>query len=400
MADHPGESDSQYSTSHVIGAYFKRLLMKIMHIQKVAGIGGSERHLLKLLPGLIERDIKIRMCVLSADKAEEFTTAMREDGVDVVTIPAGPHANPIMVARLIREINEFAPDLIHTHLIHADLYGQFAAWIRGRPGVSSVHGPKSFYRSQPIRSLAKWGGHTARRTIAISEHVAVFLKNLSLVPPSRLRVIPYGIDVDEWSVDSGQRSKTRSEMGFMSEDVVIGAFSRLVSGKGHETLIQAFSDAAHGVPRLHLLISGEGPLRGSLEELASSLRIGNVRFTGFIKDVPRVMGACDVVAFPTLPELGEGFGLAALEAMAIGLPVVGSTVGSLPEVISDQETGLLTRPGDVVELANALLRIGEDQSLRRRLGQAGRERARTMFSFERMASSTVALYEEVTNEQD
>jgi len=119
-----------------------------------------------------------------------------------------------------------------------------------------------------------------------------------------------------------------------------------------------------------------------------------VRFLDFMPDVRPLVQACDVLAFPTAPELGEGFGLAALEAMAAERPVVATAVGALPEVVAHGQTGIVVPPGDRGQLADALVRLARDPGLRARLGAAGRERARTEFSIDRMIGRTLAVYEE------
>ena len=112
-------------------------------------------------------------------------------------------------------------------------------------------------------------------------------------------------------------------------------------------------------------------------------------------DIRRFMGACDVLAFPTQPELSEGFGLAALEAMAAARPVIATRVGSLPEVVSDEATGLLIAPGSAEELARALIRLAHDARLRQEMGERARNRAREEFSLEAMVERTLAVYDEV-----
>jgi glycosyltransferase involved in cell wall biosynthesis len=117
-----------------------------------------------------------------------------------------------------------------------------------------------------------------------------------------------------------------------------------------------------------------------------------------VVDVVSFMAACDVLVFPTLPEFGEGFGLAALEAIAAGCPVVATPMGSLPEMVVDGVTGILVAPGAVEQLAAALVRLADDPELRRTLGANASERARTEFGAEKMVDSTLGIYHEVLSE--
>jgi glycosyltransferase involved in cell wall biosynthesis len=367
--------------------------MRVLHVQKAKGIGGSERHLLSLLPALAAAGVDVRMCVAAAGRAADFTERLRELGVPFAVLRAGPHVNPLLVTELRREIRGFRPDLVHTHLIHADLHGQLAARLAGVVGVSSVHGTHGFYRREPYLSVARMAGRSARLTIAISEHVRRFIEDLRLSREGAVRVIPYGIDASGWLALGAERASARAVLGLDAGDVAVGVASRLVPHKGHSFLLRGHAHASRGRPNLRLLVAGDGPLRADLEREARGLD-GRVHFLGFVPDIRSFLNACDVLAFPTQPEFGEGFGLAALEAMAASCPVVATAVASLPEVVSAEETGILVDPGSVEELAAALVRLAEDATLRRAMGKRGHERACTRFSLEAMVERMIAAYEE------
>lgn len=368
----------------------------VVHVQKSAGLGGSERHLLALLPALARRGVDVAMVVARAPGAEAFTSELARAGVPTIPVPAGPDLNPALTWRLVRVLRDRRPSLVHTHLVHADVHGQPAARLARLPAVSSVHGAHSFYRRAPHRTPARVAGHLARRTIAISRHVAELLVDSRVAPPDRVRVVHYGIDAPRWDVPEARRRERRAALGLAPETVAVGIASRLVPGKGHDTLVRAVAAARRGGAPLHLLVAGDGPERERLEALARAEGAsGDVAFLGFVGDVASLMAACDVVAFPTLPELGEGFGLAALEAMAAERPVVASRVASLPEVVADGETGLLVPPGEVEALAAALRRLAGDPGERARMGGAGRRRAVERFSLDAMVDATLAVYEEV-----
>jgi glycosyltransferase involved in cell wall biosynthesis len=366
--------------------------MRVLHVQKAKGIGGSERHLLSLLPALAAAGVDVRMCVAAAGRAGDFTERLRELGVPFAVLRAGPHVNPLLVTELRREIRGFRPDLVHTHLIHADLHGQLAARLAGVVGVSSVHGTHGFYRREPYRSAGRIAGRSARLTIAISEHVRRFIEDLRLSREGAVRVIPYGIDASGWLASDAERASVRAALGLDAGDIAVGVASRLVPHKGHSFLLRGYAQASRRAPRLRLLVAGDGPLRADLEREARGLE--RVHFLGFVPDIRSFLHACDVLAFPTQPEFGEGFGLAALEAMAASCPVVATAVASLPEVVSAEETGILVDPGSVEELAAALVRLGEDATLRRAMGKRGHERACAKFSLEAMVERTIGVYEE------
>jgi glycosyltransferase involved in cell wall biosynthesis len=207
-------------------------------------------------------------------------------------------------------------------------------------------------------------------------------------------VVPYGIDVRDWSMSDDQRLVARRDLAVDEDDVVVGIAARLTEGKGHADAIEAVERVSHEIPRVRLLIAGEGPLREPLEAAARKQPTNRVRFLGFVQDVPLFMNAVDVVCFPTEPWLGEGFGLAALEAMASCRPVVATAVASLPEVVLDGETGLVVPAGDVDALARALGRLSADKDERFRMGAAGHHRAGSTFSLDAMVRRTNEVYQE------
>jgi glycosyltransferase involved in cell wall biosynthesis len=364
--------------------------VRILHVQRAKGIGGSERHLLALLPALAASAVDVRMCVLTAPGGDQFVDAMRAGGVDTARLPAGPDLNPATFARLLSEIRTFRPDIVHTHLVHADVHGQLAAAAARVAGISSVHDTSAFWHKEPYRSAGRLVGRLARRRIAISEHVADFLRRTGLGRPDRIRVVHYGIDATALQHDA---KSSRPDLGLMLGDFTVGIASRLVAGKGHDVLIPAIARAAAELGTVKLLVAGDGPERGRLEMMADRYcSPGTVRFLGFVPDIGPFMHACDVLAFPTLAELSEGFGLAALEAMAAGRPVIASAVGSLPEVVDDGVTGVLVPPSSVDALGTAIVNLARDPVLRERLGANGAARARRDFPLDKMVRGTIDVY--------
>jgi glycosyltransferase involved in cell wall biosynthesis len=334
------------------------------------------------------------MCVLGGDGARDFIDRLDERGVPHSLIAAGPDLNPALLGSLWRELRAFRPDLVHTHLIHADLHGQLVARLAGIPGVSSVHSTHDFYGRQPYRSAATIAGRSARVTIAISDHVQRFLERLHIARPGGVRTVHYGIDASQWPSPASARARARERLGLGVGDVAVGIASRLVPHKGHDLLLRAHADAACQAPGMRLLIAGDGPMRGALERRALS-RNGAVQFLGFVADVRSFMGACDVIVFPSLPEFGEGFGLAALEAMACEVPVVASRVGGLPEVVEDGISGFLRDPDDVDGMAAAATAILRDPVQHTAFARAGLERVRRHFCAGRVVPQYEAYYEKV-----
>jgi glycosyltransferase involved in cell wall biosynthesis len=257
-------------------------------------------------------------------------------------------------------------------------------------GVRTFHNVAAFYRREPYRSAGRLAGRLANDTIAISHFVADYVRQLGLSPVHRVRVVPYGIDVSAWQISPQERASARERFGIGTDEVVAGMAARLIPGKGHHLAIDSVLRTRSA--KLRLLIAGDGELREEIERLAGAAG-ERVRLLGHLQDVHAFLAACDVVLFPTLPSLGEGFGLTALEAMAAGRPVIATSVGALPEVVEHRDTGLVVEPAPG-PVADALDRLAADAALRDRMGTAGRERASERFSLTAMVERTRAVYRE------
>ena len=237
--------------------------LKVLHIQKVRGIGGSERHLLMLLPALRDAGVDVRMCVLLEGEGNLFVRAMRERGIEVRVHDAGPDLNPRLVWRLVREIRDYEPSIVHTHLVHADLHGRAAAAIARYPMISSVHGITGSPRAGLAGVLTRAVGWSIPRTIAISHFIRSSIESTRHRRRGTVTVIHYGIEVADWLATSDPRGAVRRSLGLAQDDVAVAITARLIDGKGHGALIDAIRLATASAPSLCLIVAGDGPLRGS-----------------------------------------------------------------------------------------------------------------------------------------
>jgi glycosyltransferase involved in cell wall biosynthesis len=293
-----------------------------------------------------------------------------------VRVPAPRDLDPLLLLRLARSLRSLRPDVVHTHLVHADIYGALAT---GRAQLVSTKHNDDRFRLGPFRHVERLLARRAARVIAITEALHDFTVERVGLPPDKVTTIPYGLD-------GPPRAWAPTELDLPPGKIVL-AIARLVEQKGIDVAVRAMAglDAA-------LVVLGEGPERARLEALARDLNVRLV-LPGRVGDVASVLRRADVLVHPAR---WEGFGLALLEAMLAGLPVVASRVSSIPEIVVDGETGLLVPPDDPTALAAALARVLDDPG---HYGAAGRTRARAEFSVERMARRTLELYEDVLGTQ-
>jgi glycosyltransferase involved in cell wall biosynthesis len=368
---------------------------RVVHICKVKGIAGAERHLLQLLPALAERGVDARMLVLEdpAAPARGFCEALQRSGIPVETLRTPRHVDPLLASRIASRLRQAKPDLVHTHLFHADLYGLAAARRACiRAAVSSRHDNNPFRRRALVRWLTRRAMRNARRIIAISHALARFVRDVEGADEASIVPVHYGLRVE--GLKGTETDQARAALGSRPGERVIGFVGRLIEQKGVDVLLDAFPRIREQHPEAALVIVGDGPLRRDLHARAERLGPG-VRFAGWIDQAVRTMAACDIVV---MPSRWEGLGLVALEALACARPLVASDVDALPEIVRNRETGLLVPPGDPSALAAAVVALLNEPGWAASLGEAGREDVRDRFSIERMARATLDVYATVLAE--
>jgi glycosyltransferase involved in cell wall biosynthesis len=358
----------------------------VLHLQKVAGISGSEAHLLSLLPRLKERGWDIRFMMLHEHEpgASDFARELQARGIPLDAIPLAADVDPIAFLRLAAYLARARPKILHTHLVHADVYGQLTGALTGVPvRVSTKHGFNEFRENRGFALGDRAIASLAHRHIAISRGLARYLEEVEGFDGSSFEIVHYGIDPDG------------SPEPYRSAEPRLLCVGRLIPIKGHIVLFRAFAEARRKVPSLRLDIAGRGPLEPALRALAKELEIEDaVHFLGYVVPVQR---AIEDAAIVVVPSMGEGFGMVALEAMERARPVIAAEIGGLGELVEDGVTGLLVPPGEAEPLAQAILRLGSDLTLAREMGAAGRARALDQFLQERCTDRTELLYEASLN---
>lgn len=363
--------------------------VRVLHVQKVAGIGGSEHHLLDLLQGLQSRGMEPRLAVLqdSSHSGSVFLSKLDRAGISYVVIPIHGHGDPRLIVRLVKLFRAWRPAIVHTHLIHGDLYGIPASRAARVPVVITTKHNDDPFRHGILGRIDRAISLMADRVIVISEHLKRFYETIEGIPTSRIVRIYYGLAANGPSPDG---EALRQALGIDLRTPVAGVVARLDEQKGHRYLLEAFCDVRKTLPGAVLLIVGDGRLRSYLEDHVRQLGLKEaVIFTGFRNDVDAVMAAIDVFV---LPSIWEGFGLVLLEAMRAAKPIVASRVSAIPEIVVDHQTGLLVTPADTTSLARALTDLLSNHEARRMMGEAGRRRLVQSFSCDRMIESTTEVY--------
>ncbi len=352
----------------------------VLHVQKVAGISGSEAHLLQLLPDLRERGWDIRFLMLHEDEpgAWEFARELRACGVPLDDIRLRADVDPIAFGEMVSYLARMRPSVLHTHLVHADVYGQLAGtMVRVPLRLSTKHGFNEFREGRFFGIADRSVGSLAHVHIAISQGLAHYLAETEGFDEDDFEIVHYGIASHDGA------------LSFPSEPQLL-CVGRLIPIKGHLVLLRALAQARSRVSGVTLAVAGRGPLEPALRMYARELGLEDaVDFLGFVSPVQKAIADAAIVV---VPSLGEGFGMVALEAMERARPVIASAVGGLPEIVVDGETGIVVPPGDAEALAEAIVRLAGDLDAAAEMGRRARERALAEFPPERSAARIEELY--------
>jgi glycosyltransferase involved in cell wall biosynthesis len=354
----------------------------ILHVQKVAGISGSEAHLLSLLPGLRARGWDVRMLMLHEDEpgAWDFARALEVRGVPIDAIRVRADVDPVAFVQLVGYLLRRRPEILHTHLVHAEWYALLAGAVARIPvRFTTKHGFNEF-REAPYFGVADRAvASLADVHIAISRGLARYLADVEGFDRESFEIVHYGIEPD---------GEPKPYTDAVPRLLCVG---RLIPIKGHVVLLRAFAAARKQIPDLRLDIAGRGPLEPALRALARELDLLDA--VTFLGHVSPIQSAIEQAAVVVVPSMGEGFGMVALEAMERARPVIAARIGGLGELVRDGETGVLVPPGEAEPLTEAILRVAGDLDVARRMGEAGRQRALSRFQQVFCTERTELLYE-------
>jgi glycosyltransferase involved in cell wall biosynthesis len=358
--------------------------MKILHVETGRHLYGGPQQVIYLARAL--RDMGHDNLIV-CPPGSGIDNAARASGLTVRNLFCAGDLDLPFAYRLTQFIAQIKPDIVHCHSRRgADVLGGLAASFADVPAVVSRR-----VDNTEMRLVAALRYRPFSKVIAISEAIARELRDRG-VEEQRLAIIRSAVDVDRLR-QGGDCSEFRREYGVPDGALLIAAAGQLIPRKGHRYLLQAAAElrADHGAFRV--LIFGDGYLRNQLQAQADSLGVTDVvTLAGFREDLDDYVGCFDIFAHPAL---AEGLGVAALKASAAGVPVVGFAAGGLAEAVVHDQTGILVPPDDAAALRTAMAALMDDETLRKRLGSAGRKRMQEEFSIATMAKQHVALYKSV-----
>ncbi|MFA5373693.1 MAG: glycosyltransferase family 4 protein [Candidatus Omnitrophota bacterium] len=306
--------------------------------------------------------------------------------------------------KLYRVFRETGFDVVHTHTAKAGALARIAAYFAGVPAIIHTPHGHNFYGyfnaffSVLVRIIEKLLGCFTDRIMVLTEleksdHIKYRVANRG-----KLVLISQGLDLSGFDPDNKNNISVKESLGISGNFLVAGFVGRLEPVKGPQYFIKAAKKILEKREGVKFVLSGEGSLRRELEEAVASWGLSEqIVFLGWQENIPGIMSAMDMLV---LPSLNEAVGIVLIEAQSLGIPVVASNVGGIPEVVKDGQTGLLVAQADPDALAQAMLKLLSDPALRRSMSGSALAWCRDRFKAEAMVDKVTRMYEEVLKEKN
>lgn len=329
-----------------------------------------------------------QVVVVALDHGGEHEHALRDAGICYHILGGRRLAAPryhLVLAGLFR-----GAQVVHTHHFSPLLNAMAAAKLARVPRlVHTEHSYQYLELRRDYRFVLRFISRQCDAFVVVGRAMEPYYREQVKVPGNRLRVVPNGVALDRFR-PARDIAVLRRSLG-LGDGVLIGTAGRFDPVKRYHDLLQAMARVRALRPGVRLLLIGDGPERSRLERMTAELDLTEcVVFPGWQKDLTTWMSALDVFV---LPSESEGLPCAVLEAMAAGVPVVATPVGDLPHVVIEGESGFLVPIGDIRALADALVRLVDDEALRQRFGRFSRESVMKRYSEQSMVDRYTEIYD-------
>lgn len=374
--------------------------MRILHTNFLRGWGGQSNRILVKCDGLRKKGHEVLLSVPPKSELAKRARAAGIETTEAVNYCGGVRPGVLGdISKMKALIKTWRPEIIHLH-------GGRDSWVVAATLLSMPRKERPLvirtkHNVFPIADhvLNRWlYGSFFDAIICLSSAVDEQCRQKPYISNEKLWLIPSACDCSRFDVESGTRQRMRQEFGFSQEHKVVAMTGRMRPEKGHEVLLEAAPLIASRCPNVRFLLLGSGSLKHEVcERLASQGLSQHFHVAGFRNDIPACLAAADLYVQPSL---SEGLGTSVLEACAAGLAVVASRVGGIPDIIDEEKNGLLFETGSAQGLAQAMLRLLEDDQLRSRLASHTRECIETKFSVAQMVDKTEAAYKELLDKKD
>jgi L-malate glycosyltransferase len=366
--------------------------------------GGAQKSLLILAQGLTRRGHSVTV-VTMYDKNSYIPIFRNQYGVPIVDLQMKVQGNALRktqaflrgLKKLYDTIRQNDIDTLQTFNDYSNIIGPFIGWLAAVPvRVSSERGMLRNVNGV-VRLLDRFITNTSLVHImtTVSESMRDFCVEEQRIKPEKIVIIPNSVDVQKYSlkVNLDQKNQFIQQFGIDAYSFIVTIVARLSLVKGHMYLLQAIPRILQRLPDVHFLIVGDGPLHAQFKKRIEDENINtHVHMLGVRHDVPMILACSDLFV---LASLSEGMPNVILEAMAAGVPIVATKVGSVPEIIENEEIGLLIPPADPQALALAVIELAKNPTKMARMSLLAQQKAISEFSQDRNISAYESLYEKL-----
>jgi glycosyltransferase involved in cell wall biosynthesis len=363
--------------------------IRVLFIIGSLPIGGAENQVVTLASTINGDRYNVRVCCLRSEGV--LANILKSNGIPVVSLNLRLRSLPIAVYKLYKLTKTIKPQIVHTHLTEADLWGRLVAKLAGvLVIITTIHG-RYYWRKPKLRLfIDQLINHITDKVITVTDEIRQSYIKLHRISIQKIITIPNTVDIDRFGVQSS-RNELRNQLGVKDCEHLIGTVARLEQVKRLDQFLEAARAVCDVVSNVKFIIVGDGPLREELESQAWQLNLVPqfVSFLGSRKDIPDLLSAMD---YFVLSSESEGLPVALLEAMAASKPIIASRVGGIPEVIQDGYNGLLVSAHDPTGLAKAILRLIEDPGMCEAIGGEAYRTAVKRFSTEVVGQQITAIY--------
>lgn len=373
--------------------------IRVIIVDVTLKVGGVERIMGNLLESFDRSRVRPSLVLIRAPGP--MVEQLKVTDVPIYHSLGKGRLDPRILCALIRIIRKERPDLLYTYNYPLTMfYNCLAGLLTGvRTHVVALHSIGYLTRPGWRRFWLNALTHLITRLVAVSQGQKRYYVETHGTPVSKIEVIYGAVDIEKFT-PGPQDSTVRQNFGIPGDARAVGILASLRPEKRHDIFIEAAEKIVRTRQDAYFLIVGDGPERSRLEALADEKKLHPfLQFLGNQSDVPSILRQLDIAVLSSDPVV-ETLHQCLLEAMATGLPVVSTNVGSIDELVVEGETGFLTPPGDPQSLADKIAFLLDNPDVARELGQAGRRRVEEHFSKETMVRSFEDLFERLVLERE
>lgn len=370
-----------------------RSKLSVVHMINGLRVGGAETLIVTLSAELARCQVPFTVITLRKNDPEVEQT-VRDHGTTVLHVYGRKLFDPVRFAQLNNVLRKLRPSVIHTHLTLANILGSASGSLQNVPRVTTLHNTKMKSQDRPLHSRLE--SHFLRqeshRVLAVGWSIA--RAHQRRLGNRAIQVVPNAVPIPP-ALESTAYMALRSPWLKQANDTILVAVCRLEPQKGLSDMIEAIDDLVQTHAHVRLLIAGDGSQRAMLQSQVQERGLADhVKLLGRRNDVPQLLAAADIFVSSSL---WEGLPVAMLEAMAAGLPIVGTCVGDVPEVVHEDQ-GILVEPKRPHALAQGLRTLIDNPQLRMQLGERNREVASQKFAADVWADQLLQIYDELASQ--